>query len=71
MTTPRTDTHDVPVPASADRADRVVGPVELLLDAAAGPVGRFLERDGDRGLLAFIAQVAEHAQVIVGPTTEQ
>jgi hypothetical protein len=41
------------------RAYRVVGSVELLLDGGAGPVGRFLERDGDGGLLGFAAQVTE------------
>jgi hypothetical protein len=43
-----------------------VGSVELLFDRSAGPVGRLLECDGDRGLLAFVAQIAEDAQIIVG-----
>ena len=59
------------VAAFSDRADGVVGSVELLLDGGAGPVFRFLERDGDGGLFAFVAQVAEHAQIVVGPRAQQ
>lgn len=48
-----------------------MGSVELLFDGSAGPVGRLLECDGDRGLLAFVAQIAEDAQIIVGSGGEQ
>jgi hypothetical protein len=59
------------VPAFADGADGVVGAVELLLDIGAGTVLRLLERDGDRAGFALVAQVAEHAQVVVGPGGQQ
>ena len=54
------------VSALADRAQAVVGFVELLLDQEQPAVLRSLERDGDRIGEAVVAQIAEGAQVCTG-----
>ena len=59
------------IAALTDGADRVVGSVELQLHVGADSVRRFLERDGDRSGLAFVAQIAEHPQMVVGPGGRQ
>jgi hypothetical protein len=55
------------VAAFPDRAQPVVGAVELLLDVGELPVLRGLERHGDGVGFTFVTQVGQGAYVVVDP----